>query len=229
LNTFGRVANGEFMPTPTEQISEFSGRKFSHGGIVIYLTRVKPTDAAKKGQVLARFVLNCPKTDGIPYIGFPISLPRSNNENEHPEKYGRGTKLKDGTFVYSDSLLIEPRLYSDTFDLKYRELQTEEKRVVFEGLQLPVPKEEVVVIHAKLLDGHTSNVYGLNWPLIPRDGESKTVLENQSRDFAAAREWTLYIPKYDNEIKLLGAMGNAFAMKERGETFEHYKHNGRFG
>ena len=86
-----------------------------------------------------------------------------------------------------------------------------------------------LTIHAALLNNQTSDVYGLNWPLIPRDSELKTILGNQSQNFVAACEWTLYVPKYDNEIKLLAAMGNAFASKERGEKFEHCKQNGRFG
>ncbi len=40
---------------------------------------------------------------------------------------GFTTKLKDGILVYSDSLILERRLYYDTFDLKYREMPAEEK------------------------------------------------------------------------------------------------------
>jgi hypothetical protein len=106
---------------------KFYGRRFSNTGIVKYQKPngtsqyisnfgIKPADAYTNGQVLTRFVTNNPKTDGVPYLGISLSLPRSLDDFAYPERYGRGIKQADKSIRYSESLLIEPRLYGDTFD-----------------------------------------------------------------------------------------------------------------
>jgi len=219
---------------------EFQGRRFSHTGIVKYQKPdgtsqyignfgLKPADAYSNGQVLARFVTNNPKTDGVPYLGIPLSLPRSLDDFEHPERYGRGIKQPDKAIRYSEFLLIEPRLYCDTFDMRSRIITGEEKEKVFKDAGIAVPENDVFELHLSLLDGQHADVYGLNWPYIPRPGEATTVLKSQSLDFSNAREWTLYLPQHGTQPKVLAFMGMIFGQKARGQTWQQYSHHGRFG
>ena len=219
---------------------EFHGRRFSNTGIVRYQKPdgtsqyignfgVKPADAYPNGQVLARFVTNNPKTDGVPYLGIPLSLPRSLDDFAHPERYGRGIKQPDKSIRYSEFLLIEPRLYCDTFDMRSRIIAGEEKEEVFKDAGIAVPENDVFELHVSLLDGQHADVYGLNWPYIPRLGEATTVLKSQSVDFSNAREWTLYLPQHGTQTKVLVFMGMIFGQKARGQTWQQYSHHGRFG
>jgi hypothetical protein len=219
---------------------KFYGRRFSNTGIVKYQKPdgtsqyignfgVKPADAYSKGQVLARFVTNNPKTDGAPYLNISLSLPRLLDDVAYPERYGRGIKQADKSIRYSESLLIEPRLYCDTFDMRSRILAGEEKEKVFKDAGIAVPQNDIFELHVNLLNGQHADVYGINWQYIPRLGEAATVLKSQSVDFPNVRQWTLYLPQHDTHPKVLAFMGMMFGQKARGQTWQQYSHRGGFG
>jgi hypothetical protein len=189
---------------------------------------VKHQDAFATGKVLARYVANRPKHEGLPYLGIMLHLPRHNDDAECPERYGRGQKQNDGSMKYSEALFIEPRLYSDTFDMRTRMLSAQEKQQLFAVMKIAAPKEDVFAIHLVLWDGERSDVYGLNWPFVPRPGETARIYKEEVADFVSAREWTLYMPAHEAHVRTLYGLSEAFAECGWGTSWEQYKIKNRF-